>query len=168
MQQTNSPRTSTHPFLRCEVEPEVSSFSLGGRVIRATCAAALNIGDAVYVDSAGKVNKSATAGTVGAAFIGVVVGGSSFDKDGRVYIETLVLGSPVAASAADGDWVLVQIDGVVQVRADSAIAAGARAIGGTTAGQIAAGITAGSMLGTVVGTGAAGGAAVTTIFLDHR
>lgn len=142
--------------------------SVGGRVIKCTAAAALNIGDCVYFDSAGKVNKSATAATVGAAFAGVVVGGESLDLDWRISYANLVLASPVAAASGDGKVVFVQIDGIANVRADSAVAAGARAIGGTTAGQIAAGTTAGAMLGTVVGTGAAGGAAVTQMLIDHR
>lgn len=167
MQQTTTPRPSTHAFLRCEVEPEVSRFSLGGRVIRATCAAALNIGDAVYVDSNGKVNKSGTAATVGASFIGIVIGGSSFDKEGRVYIEPLVYASPVAASGADGDWVLVQIDGVAQVRATAATSPGDRIIGSATSGSVTPGTTAGAMLGTAVSS-SGGGAGVCNIFIDHR
>ncbi len=141
---------------------------VGGQTRRVTAAAALNIGDVVYYTSAMKVNKSAVAATVGVPFAGVVVGGDSFDKEGRISYETLVLGSPVAASAADGDIVIIQTDGIAAVRADSAVAAGAAVIGGTTAGQIAAGTTQGSMLGTTVSDAAAGGTAVTYIKIDHR
>lgn len=146
----------------------IAANGVGGQTRRGTAAAALNIGDCVYYDSAGKLNKSATAATVGAAFAGVVVGGDSFDKEGRISYETLVLASPVAACAADGDMVIIQTDGIAAVRADSAIAAGARAIGGTTTGYIAAGTTAGAMLGTVVSTLAAAGTAVTYMLIDHR
>lgn len=142
--------------------------SVGGRLLKMTAAAALNLNDLVYFDSAGKVNKSATAATMGVAFAGVVVGGQDFDSDGSSIYAAPVLATPVAACSADGEWVLVQVDGIAYVRADSAVAAGARAIGGTTAGNIAAGITAGIMVGTVVSAEAAAGAAVVKMLIDHR
>lgn len=145
-----------------------SANDVGGQVIKCTAAAALYIGDAVYFDSAAKVNKSGTAATVGVAFAGIVVGGDTFDKEGRISYETPVLASPVTAASADGDTVYVQISGIAWVRTDGAVAAGARVIGGTTAGRVDAGTTAGAMLGTTCSTLAAGGAAVTKILIDHR
>ena len=142
--------------------------AVGGRIIKCTAAAALYIGDAVYFDNAGKVNKSGTAATVGAAFAGIVVGGESLDLDWRVSYTALVLASPVTAASGDGKIVFVQIDGVANVRTDGAVAAGARVVGGTTAGRVDAGTTQGAMLGTVCGIGAAGGAAVTQMLIDHR
>lgn len=128
----------------------------GGRVVTLTAGASLNIGDVVFYSAADTVNKSATSANY-VGYVGVVVGGDSFDPEGRISYEPLVLASPVTA-ATTGQKVLVQIDGIAEVRTDGAVTLGTQVIcTATNAGRVISGTTAGQILGTALATvGAAG------------
>ena len=76
----------------------VAGDGYGGFCVRMLAAAALAVGDAVYVNAADHVDKGATANLV--AGLGVVVGGKR--TGGRCYPEAAF--GAVAASAAE-DWV---------------------------------------------------------------
>lgn len=91
----------------------------GGIVLRLIAAAALNIGDGVYMSAARTVNKSTTAADY-AVMQGIVVGGdntffSVLQEDGDV--------GEIAASAA-GKGVLVCVHGLCKVVAGDNIALG--------------------------------------------
>lgn len=158
------------PFIMAGTQDDIAlSPAVGGTVLPFTAAATLLIGDVVYLSAANTVNKSATAATVGAAFMGVVVGGDTFDRMGQVQSDDINQTTLVGQTAATvGQRVLVQIAGVANVVAGaSAPSAGNQVIGGATAGTVIAGTTAGSMLGTAITTASGAGAAF-KMLIDHR
>lgn len=132
---------------------------VGGQVQAFTAGATLLIGDAVYMGSAAKVLKSTTA-TLYGAFIGFVVGGQSFNKEGQIAIpgDVNTLG---ATAALDTELVYVQTSGIANAIVASALTIGAQVVpSGATAGRVvAAGATAGAVLGVAVSAGASGVAA---------
>lgn len=123
--------------------------SYGGDVAVFTAAAALKVGDLVFLSAANTVNKSNTNADY-AACVGVVVGGYS-DTYGMVVADdvTNAVGTQTIAS---GSKVLVQINGIAPVVCDAAVTVGTRVgQGATTAGRvddIAAGFFAGVALQT--------------------
>lgn len=146
-------------------ETGVVTEAYGGQIKTFLAGASLNIGDVVFYSAANTVSKSATtANYVG--FVGVVVGGDSYDIDGRISYDTLVLASPVTA-ATTGQKVQVQIDGIAEVRTDGAVTLGTSVIcTGANAGRVIAGTTAGQMLGTALAT--VGAAGVLPMLIRHR
>jgi len=109
-----------------------------------TAAAALNIGDVVYLSAADTAAKSNTPANY-QKFLGVVVGG----KATYGYVGTLSTDVGVSA-AATGESVLVQRNGKAWVVADAAIVAGALLTqGATTAGRVddSASATQGQIIG---------------------
>lgn len=107
----------------------VAADGYGGECITMLAAAALAIGDSVYVSAANTVDKGATANLAGT--LGVVVGGKA--TKGRCYPEAKF--GTVAAAAA-GDWVLVCTRGKCRVISDAAVAAGAILGFGAVAGRL--------------------------------
>jgi hypothetical protein len=133
----------------------VAADGYGGFCIKMLAAAALAVGDSVYISAADHVNKGATANL--AAGIGVIVGGKA--TKGRCYPE--VKFGETAAAAAE-DWVLVCVEGKCRVLSDAAVAAGAALGFGGTAGRLDDLTTdATTIVGTRLGKAltAAGGAA---------
>jgi hypothetical protein len=127
--------------------------SVGGTVLRFTAAAALNVGDAVFVSAANTVNKSATTADY-QKFAGVVVGGTN------TYMGCCSSTTDVGVSAADAnEEVLVQVNGRVYVVAAAAITVATLLTVATTAGRVddAAGATQGQIIG--IALQAAGAAA---------
>lgn len=118
-----------------DAEEDLGTDVPGGIVQRYKAAAALNIGDVVFLSAAFTVNKSVTEADYNAG-IGVVVGGKQsgmqvLQRDGDV-------GTP-AASAANEE-VLVCVCGKAKVVAGAAIAAGNKITGSTVvAGRVAVG-----------------------------
>ena len=132
----------------------------GGIVVQMLGAAALNVGDVVFLSAENKVNKSATTANY-AGFVGVVRGG---DATNDLILDTV----GAAACTGDGKSVLVQISGVATVPFTGTITAGTHfsvVVSGSTAGAVTAGTTAGQMLGTALTTGAGG---VVKILINHR
>lgn len=106
----------------------------GGIVIRVKAAAALNVGDAVFMSAARTVNKSTTATDYARRF-GVVVGGDNFEF--HVLQEDGDVGEQAAAANKD---VLVCVLGLCKVVAGGTIVAGDRLIADTgTAGRVIVG-----------------------------
>jgi hypothetical protein len=99
--------------------------AVGGDVIVCTAAAALNIGDGVFLSAAFTVNKSAVAGNQ-VLVCGVVVGGvPRAVADGTLEVNQRS-GDIGLQAAAAGERVLVCIGGVCVVIADAAITVGAQ------------------------------------------
>lgn len=107
----------------------VASDGYGGDCLVMLAAAALAVGDSVFISAADHVNKGATANLAGT--MGVIVGGKG--TKGRCYPEVKI--GDAAASAAE-DWVLVCVRGKCRVVADAAVAAGAALGFGATAGRL--------------------------------
>lgn len=107
----------------------VAADGYGGECHIMLAAAALVIGDAVYISAADHVTKGATANL--AATMGVVVGGKA--TGGRCYPE-VKFGASAAAAAED--WVIVCVRGKCRVISDAAVAAGAALGFGATAGRL--------------------------------
>lgn len=130
-----------------------------GEIAAFIAAAALNIGEFVYLSAAQTVNKSAVAAIVAATPIGVVVAGAASFPDYQIPegLDTLLVGVPslVAASAA-GQEVHVQYSGFALMYCTGALANGGTVIPGAAAGQVVAGATAGQILGFNVGPALAG------------
>lgn len=132
----------------------VAADGYGGFCVKMLAAAALNVGDAVYVSAANTVDKGATANIVQS--LGVVVGGQT--TKGRCYPEA----SFGTAAAATGGWVLVCVLGKCRVLSDAAVTVGAQLAFGGTAGRLDDVTTdATTVVGTRIGKAltAAGGAA---------
>jgi hypothetical protein len=115
---------------------DAGAFGVGGDVIVCTAAAALNIGDGVFLSAAFTVNKSAVAGNQ-VLVAGVVVGGvprSTTDST----LEVLQRAGDIGAqAAATGERVLVCIAGLCIVIADGAITVGASLkLSAATAGRV--------------------------------
>lgn len=108
------------------------AMGYGGLAFPLEAAAALNVGDAVYVSAANRVDKVATANVAKRA--GVVVGG--FKTGFRTLPEVKV--GTVAADAA-GQLVLVCFAGRARAVADGVVAAGDRVVAAGTAGRLIAG-----------------------------
>jgi len=156
---------TNHGFVK-EAEEE-GSAKPGGRVVEFTGSGALNIGDAVLVSAADTVLKTVTA-TNHKNRLGIVVGGKRTNM--KVLSGSDALG---LAAAADGEQVLVQIDGIAWGVADTAtVAVGDKLkLGTTTAGRLldgadttdaVAGIT-GSILAQALTASAAAGDAIKVI-----
>lgn len=108
-------------------------LSPGGKVLRLTAAAALNIGDFVFLSAAKTVNKSIVIADHRKR-IGVVVGGAR--TDGRVMQDTTNVGMQAAAI---NEEVLVCVSGVAYIVVAAAIAAGVHIKPDTvTAGRVQA------------------------------
>ncbi len=137
--------TTTIPHAR-RVAPDATADNLGvgGDVLQFIAAAALNIGDVVYLSAANTVNKSNTPANY-QKFVGVVVGGKATYNQ----IGTLSTDVGNAAAAANED-VLVQFNGKCWAVADAAVAAGGLITqGATTAGRVddSASATQGQIIG---------------------
>lgn len=119
----------------------------GGLVLRFKAAAALKIGDIVYVSALNTVAKSTTAANY-QAMGGIVVGYCSFTR-GQEYIWQSTTGAIGVSTCAADDDVFVCISGVAWAVADAAITAYAKVgAGGTTAGRVDdANATAGQRVG---------------------
>ena len=152
---------SNLPWLIGDDEIEaIRGINVGGRVVRYTAAAALNVGDAVFISAAGTVNKS----TVAADHLkraGIVVGGEAIGA-ARVAVQRAA--DVGKAAAAAGQAVLVAVDGsICYAVAQAAIAAGAAVKPDlTTAGRvltatIAAAADFGRVLGLAIEAAAAAG-----------
>lgn len=147
------PQPTVFTYIECRPDGDDANANVvGGRVIRTTAAGALNTGDSVLFSAASKVNKSATAADL-AGFAGVVVGGKL--TKGRVPSDLSVVS---AATDADGDEVLVQIDGICYAMAGGTVTPGTHfsVIGDSTAGRVIAGTTAGVRVGTPITAGSVG------------
>ena len=128
------------------------NFPTGGNVIQCKATVALNTGDNVYLDATtDQVTKSATAANYANKYLGVVVGGDSF-QGGQVASRSNDVGF---AACGAGGQVLVQIDGVAYTTADGAMTIGNPVIGGTTSGRVASGSTATQVFGNALDTGSA-------------
>lgn len=145
---------------------DAGAFGVGGLVFVATAAAALNIGDAVYLSAAFTVNKSTVAAN-GLLRCGIVVGGAPRSvTDGTLEvlqrIDAIVspYGDVGQQAAATNDRVLVCFAGICYAIADGAITAGAQIKPSvTTAGRVtAASATAIAAGATAVTSVAANGA----------
>lgn len=132
---------------------------VGGQVQAFTAGATLLIGDVVYMGAAGKLLKSTTASNY-TAFVGVVVGGDSFNKEGQIAIPG-DLNTIGATAAVDTALVYVQTSGIANCITAAALTIGAQVVpSGVTAGRVvAAGATAASVLGVAVSAGSASVAA---------
>jgi len=133
------------PFTRRITSDAPSDLgSVGGDILPFTAAAALNIGDAVYISAADTVAKSNTPANY-QKFAGIVVGGkATYNQVGTLSTDVGV------AAAATGEIVLVQRSGKAWVVADAAIVAGALLTqGATTAGRVddSASATQGQIIG---------------------
>jgi hypothetical protein len=107
----------------------VAGDGYGGVCVRMLADAALNVGQAVYISAADKVDAGASANL--AATMGVVVGGKS--TKGRCYPEAAM---GAEAAAADGDWVLVCVLGKCRVVANAAVSVGAAIGFSAVAGKV--------------------------------
>lgn len=94
--------------------------SVGGHIKKFLTASTLLIGDVVYLSALNTVAKSTTNANY-AAFIGIVMGGQTFDPAETVASEAEQVGD---TAAVDGQWVLVQIEGIGLVKSDGAILVG--------------------------------------------
>lgn len=132
---------------------------IGGEVAEFIAAAALNVGDVVFLSADNTVNKSNTAANYN-KFIGVVVGGES--TGGYIAQDAQLTGTAaVVAASGVGKKVLVQYSGIARVISDAPVASGIPVTTGTTtAGRVIGGATAiaGQIIGTSLTTAA--GAAV--------
>lgn len=139
---------------------DAGAFATGGGVIVCTAAAALNIGDAVYLSAAFNVNKSAVAGNQ-ALVAGIVVGGTARSVQSGTMEVIQRAGDIGLQAAATGDPVLVAIHGLAVAVADGVIAAGALVkLGVATAGRVTAAVVAtdaGKILGKAFDAAAANG-----------
>lgn len=111
-------KPSNFPFITAQTT-DTKIASVGGRTIRMLAAGTLLIGDVVYISAAETVAKSTTNADY-AAFAGVVVGGQTWDNLGTVATASTEVGQ---TAATVGQWVLVQIDGIVNIKSDGAILA---------------------------------------------
>lgn len=114
--------------------------SVGGETVVMQGAAALNIGDGVFVSAADTVNKSTTVLDY-AARAGIVVGGQ-IPAEGNMAVLQDPLDIGEIAAAAANDLVLVCVAGVCRVVADGIIAVGdVVEPDAVTAGRVSTGTT---------------------------
>lgn len=134
-----------------------TSPALGYRLVILTAAATtLLIGDAVYLTTtAGVVDKSTTNANY-KGMVGIVVGGKSFDSEGRVAFDSGLVGSTAATS---GQSVIVAIDGsIVYGIVGTAITAGqVLAASAATAGRLIPDPTGKPLFATALEASATGG-----------
>lgn len=117
---------------------DAGAFATGGDVLLATAAAALNIGDSVYLSAAFTVNKSNVAGNQ-VLVAGVIVGGVPRSVESGTLEVIQRAGDIGKQAAAANDPVLVAVSGLAVCVADGAITAGASVkLSTTTAGQVTA------------------------------
>lgn len=144
---------------------------VGGHVVPFTAGATLLIGDAVYLSAANTVNKAAVTATLGTGFVGIVVGGDSYAKDGSTITDdvnqTLAVGGTAALT---GERVLVQISGVAYAIAGASITAGVALMGSAAvAGRLItnSGGTFGQLVATAIQTQTTAAEPV-KVLIDHR
>jgi len=129
---------------------DAGAFATGGDVIVCTAAAALNIGDAVFLSAAFTVNKSAVAGNQ-ALVCGVVVGGVPRTVESATLEVIQRAGDIGLQAAAVNDPVLVCVSGLCVAVADGAITIGQQLkLSSTTSGRVTpatTGTDAGKILG---------------------
>lgn len=114
--------------------------SVGGETVVMQGAAALNIGDGVFVSAADTVNKSTTVLDY-AARAGIVVGGQ-IPAEGNMAVLQDPLDIGEIAAAAANDLVLVCVAGICRVVADGIIAVGdVVEPDAVTAGRVSTGTT---------------------------
>jgi len=141
---------------------EEERSSTGGRVIRFKAnATTLLVGDPVFFAAADTVDKSGTTANY-IRFAGVVVGGNGTRY--QVAHDSSMVGMTAALAGED---VLVQIDGIVWVVANTAIAITDNIIMSTTSGKVTPGVTANQILGTPVTTAAVLNDKL-KMLIDHR
>lgn len=141
----HSLKPTRFPYIHCSTDAD-GRAKVGGRTIVLKAAAALKLGDAVYLSAADTVNKSATVGNHD-QYIGIVVGGKNTNME-VINDEALVNVATVADADED---VIVQIDGIAYVIAAAAASAGDIIIPDTTtAGRVKAGTTATLIVGTLL------------------
>lgn len=122
---------SNFPFTTNQLS-DTGIAEVGGNVRRLLAAGTLLIGDVVQLSAADTVNKTTTNADY-QRFIGVVVGGKTYDAGGTVSERAAEVGQ---TAATVGQWVLVQTDGIARVKSDGAILAGSRVIpDATVAGE---------------------------------
>ena len=128
-----------------------------GLVTRQCLAAAtLLIGDSVYINSAGKAAKSATA-TDYKTCIGVVVGGASFSPVGETSFVSANNGQ--TAATADQMVIIATIGSVVYAVAANAVVLGTRVGIGAVSGRVDDAATV-NLFGVALGTASANGDAL--------
>lgn len=137
-------------------DADLSPWPIGMRTVQLQAAATLLIGDAVYIDSAGKAAKSATATDYKTA-LGIVVGGDSFSKVGEVSFASANNGQTAATA---GQLVRVATVGsVVYAVAADAVVLGTRVGIGAVAGRVDDAATV-NLFAVALGTAAANGDAL--------
>lgn len=166
-------RASNLPYVMHR-QDDNSPATTGGNVFPFVAAAALNVGDVVFLSALNTVNKSTTSANY-VAMIGVVVGGKQtygdvFDSRMAAGSSTpaavLAAGSVLAANA--NEEVLVQVDGIAYVYCAAAVALGAPLQVLTTSGRVDdPAAVAGQIVGTALDVGA-GAASVIRMLIDHR
>lgn len=125
-------------------DDNAESPSTGGIIVPMLAAAALKIGDAVYLSAADTVNKSGVVADYQKT-VGIVVGG--FCTNMEILQDDNAIGV-VEATKAAGQLVLVCIHGIAKSLSEAATAAGVRVTAGVTPGRISAvGIAAGNSIG---------------------
>lgn len=138
------------------VDQDETAWPIGYSILQgqAGTGQTLNVGDAVFIDSAGNLSKSNTAANY-LTFAGIVVGGQSVPTSNSVAFGSNTLGTLCATA---GQWVFVAYLGIVWALSDAAIVVGTRVgQGATTAGRVDDG-AASNFFGTALN--AAAGAAV--------
>jgi hypothetical protein len=160
----NSYAPTALPYI-LTAEEDFGAIPLGGFLKRYKAAAALKLGDAVYLSAtAGVVNKSASAGN-NALRAGIVVGGTNTDM--TVLTDSALYDSLVAADT--DEYVLVLNAGISYVIVDASVtvAGSPIALSTTTAGRVrlanpisvaGAALTGAPGIGTLAVSGAPGGA----------
>lgn len=136
------------PYIEHRI-PE-TNVSLGGLVMRCTAAAALKLGDVVYLSGTRTVNKSNSVSNH-SLVCGVVVGGYNTEMQ----IVTDPAAYNVLVAADQDESVIVQVNGICYIIAKAAITVGKAVIPDTTdAGKVkeAAAITGAGAIGTLAAT----------------
>lgn len=153
-------RPTRFPFIQHSVDNDARA-KVGGTVVKFKAAAALKLGDCVFLSAADTVNKSTTTGDHDKV-VGIVVGGANTNNEA---VSDSASYGVITVADADED-VLVQIDGIAYVITDAADAAGSLLIpdDATTAGQVEAGTTATKIIGMLLETGSIGGVKRALIF----
>lgn len=156
---SGSHKPTNFPWLMMSESLGEDNVGIGGMVIRAKAAAALNIGDAVFISAANTVNKSTTAADYQKR-AGIVVGGEN------MFMTVLQDDDDIGEIAADANEdVLVCIAGMCRGVAGATLAAGDRLIAdGSTAGRLKVGAIITATVdsgGTTVTSTAANGAIIT-------
>lgn len=168
-----------------EAEGDAFPGSPGGQVFAFQAAAALNVGDAVYISAQGatalpipitagyptagwfppQVNKSATLSNYTASGIGVVVGPANWYKS--VVQGPNIVTAPTVAASGVGKNVIVMTSGFCWALVDGAVTIGLKlTASASTAGTLSStGAVAGNILGYAANS--TSGAGVTLVFLQR-